>query len=142
MSTNYYWRFDECNCCERYNKLHIGKYSNGWEFMFQGYRPDSFGKGKELVSWQDWKNALKKDGIIVDEYGTRITLSEFIEMVEVHAKPGAHQSDGKGGSRVLMNHLDYILSEPLYKDSWPHMRDPKENWKDAQGYSFGISNFS
>lgn len=38
MGTNYYYRFNECEHCNRYDEAHVGKQSGGWSFLFHGYQ--------------------------------------------------------------------------------------------------------
>jgi len=35
MGTNYYLIYNECKCCNRHDKVHLGKSSYGWKFTFQ-----------------------------------------------------------------------------------------------------------
>lgn len=144
MGTNYYWRYDECHCCERYEEKHIGKRSGGWEFNFRGYRADSSdpdNASENIVSWADWKARLTRSGGIVDEYGHRIPLAEFIELVEKEAAPGATRLTS-AGPQLLLNHIDEVLRNPQYEVSWPSYRDPRQHWKDADGYAFSAGEFS
>lgn len=142
MGTNYTWRHAECRCCERYEELHIGKSSGGWEFMFRGHRELEGDPTQNIESWADWKQRIRSEGRVIDEYGTPMPTEEFIQMVEKHLSPGKTFS-GPGGKPVkLLNHIDTILADPKYEYLWPRMRDPKENWKDAEGFSFGIGEFS
>lgn len=77
MSANYYVRYDKCECCGRYDKLHIGKQSVGWTFLFRSYRE------LELHSAGQWRELLNKKGSsILDEYGVTITPEDFFAKVE------------------------------------------------------------
>ena len=77
MGTNYYATSEECPCCRRkVDMLHIGKSSAGWAFTL---RIDT---DLEIYSWTAWKKHLK-GRIIVDEYGTRITMKRLREIVEL-----------------------------------------------------------
>jgi hypothetical protein len=140
MSTNYYWRFNGCHCCERYDEVHIGKSSGGWEFCFRGYRSSSTSTEKDTVSWDDWKTRFSmEEGTIFDEYGSPVPLADFIELVEQHTAPGATWG---GSGRPLLNHIDEILADRKYESSWPDYRNPARHWKDNRGYSFSIGEFS
>lgn len=78
MGTNYFARIETCNCCGRYDESHIGKYSYGWEFLFQG---------QELCSWKEWKKFLKDDKIkIFDEYGKEHSISDLEELIKSNKK--------------------------------------------------------
>ena len=35
MGTNYYTKINNCDKCGRYDKIHLGKSSAGWQFYFQ-----------------------------------------------------------------------------------------------------------
>ena len=35
MSTNYYLKYNICKCCNRCDSKHIGKFSFGWDFVFE-----------------------------------------------------------------------------------------------------------
>jgi hypothetical protein len=139
MSTNYYWRFNGCNCCERYDELHIGKSSGGWEFMFRGYRSSPANPKEDILSWDDWKTRLLADGTVVDEYGAAIPTQDFITLVEQDTAPGATWG---GTGRALLNHIDAILANSLYESSWPDYRNPNSHWKDSRGYAFSAGEFS
>jgi len=75
MGTNYYTKINECEHCNRYNEIHLGKSSAGWQFSFQ-YNGGRFYKNvKEMKEWL-------KDKKIEDEYGSTITHKDFWEMVK------------------------------------------------------------
>lgn len=77
MGTNYYTVEDDpCPCCERpFERLHIGKSSAGWAFLFAPY-PDL-----GLTSKQAWMVYLETRGIR-DEYGSEIPLEELKEVID------------------------------------------------------------
>lgn len=69
MSTNFY--FIE----ENGERLHIGKRSGGWKFLFAGH--------KETGSFVEWLLYLNSHrGLIQDEYGKLHTLEDFLHVVE------------------------------------------------------------
>ncbi|TNC14946.1 hypothetical protein FF100_05060 [Methylobacterium terricola] len=110
MGTNYYVDFKPpCPCCgEGGEKLHIGKSSGGWEFLFAPYPEHG------LTSFAAWKDYLK-DRTILNEYGDTITLADLINIVEAK----------KGG----------WTSRTAPASSWgPSPRDCE--WSDAEGYRF------
>lgn len=156
MSTNYYWNSHGSTLTKGtpYEvNLHIGKSAGGWSFMFQAHEvkvykaqpyvvtdgitiklPDSL--EISIRSWSDWKNFLKKNGgVIQDEYGTKLTFAEFVEMVETHLHPkGAWGKD----AHPLKNHYDEGLS-----GQWSStFQDSSKYWKDEEGYSFSLPAFS
>lgn len=76
MGTNYYVTSEECPCCrKKADQLHIGKSSGGWVFTLR-LHPDL-----GIYSWSAWKKHLK-GRIIVDEYGSRISMKRLREIVE------------------------------------------------------------
>lgn len=68
MGTNFYARYNACDCCGRYDSLHIGK-------NFKAVRvyllddPDQI----KIESFQDWRAFLSQPGVTVwNEYGRLI----------------------------------------------------------------------
>jgi len=112
MGTNYCLRYDLCNCCNRYNEIHIGKNSYGWKFVFQ------VDEENELVTYDRWADFLKleveRGSKIVDEYNKEISLKDFIGIVE------DKQKDIKN-----KDHGDYT-----------------DNYIDVRGYNFCEGEFS
>jgi len=80
MGTNYYLRKNICPCCSRYDEIHIGKSSAGWSFSFHGFRKEN-DEGLIIISYKDWLKELQ-NGEIYDEYGRKVTLEEFMKLVE------------------------------------------------------------
>lgn len=78
MGTNYYFRHNCCEYCERYDELHIGKSSLGWTFSFRGH------KELGINSWKDWQEFIENnEGDIFDEYGSPASLESLRNLVEV-----------------------------------------------------------
>jgi len=77
MATNYYVVYNLCKCCERYDKLHLGKDCYGWKFTFNGTENETF---------KDWIKFIKSEnGIIISESGGTkpvMTLKQFQELVK------------------------------------------------------------
>ncbi len=69
---NYYHRKNICECCERYDEVHIGKASVGWQFSFHGT--------DEIRDNLDWVDQLQT-GQIFDEYGNELSSDEFLKLV-------------------------------------------------------------
>lgn len=154
MSTNYYWKPRENDAHSAFGSIHIGKHAGGWSFMFKGYRFSQdapfiadLGQGLSIevdvihltmlaTSWDEWKCLLQRGGAIEDEYGRTVLFDEFVELVEVHAAPGA-----KSGDKPLSNHVTMLRTDPRYKGN-PEFFDEEKYWLDAKGYSFGIGEFS
>jgi hypothetical protein len=145
MGTNYYWRENECECCNRYDNFHIGKSSYGWEFNFKGYNEqyymnDDYVYSKyqlDLTSWKKYKEFLI-DKTIYDEYGKLVPYDEFVTMIETYKSPGYVRDDG----HINTNHIDYILSESRYYDVREEYNNPEFHWKDDLGYAFTVKYFS
>ena len=83
MSTNYYLRYNICECCNRFDEIHIGKSSYKWRFLFRGY--DDF--SPVLQTYDQWfefiGDQLYRDTAeIVNEYGKIVQFGDFVEMVE------------------------------------------------------------
>lgn len=81
--------------------LHIGKSSMGWAFLFQSTEVMFANKIRPLRSTQDWwgllTGAIAAGCFIQDEYGARVTLRDFWEMVElkrVGRAQGIYQDEG------------------------------------------------
>ena len=92
MGTNYYHHTVPltpvvCTCCGRPlrceacepdgGRLHIGKSSAGWQFLFQAT--------DTIRSFADWCARLETGGTIVDQYGKEHALADFIAMVNFKA---------------------------------------------------------
>lgn len=118
MGTNYYVTTRPCNHCARYDqKLHIGKSSFGWSFMFRGY------KALDLVCWQQWKHYLQ-DKHIRDEYGREMIYDIFVEMIETYKHPD------------FVNPITQTQNQTALRLNSEH------DWTDEQGYSFTSQEFS
>jgi hypothetical protein len=103
------------------DQIHIGKKSSGWQFCFQGLT----GSPPIIKSWKEWQEELKRsksDKPVIDEYGKRFSIKDFIKIVLL-------SKDEK------YNHYDRCLKD--YTDF-----DTKNNWKDEEGWSFISSDFS
>jgi len=84
MSTNYYLKYNICECCNRFDKIHIGKSSAGWQFVFRGHGEDFMPVLQTYDQWMDFiENQLYEETAkIVNEYGKEIEYQEFINMVK------------------------------------------------------------
>lgn len=114
MGTNFYTRENECEKCGRYDELHLGKSSGGWQFSFQ-YNGGRFYKNvPEMKKWLKGKT-------IKDEYGREVTQEEFWSMVEEKQKP------------------EYENHAAMMRKEYPSHRDTEHV---IDGYSFSDTEFS
>lgn len=74
MDRLYYHVTNKCHCCNRYDQTLIGGESHAWKFSF--HATDT------IRSFADWKQALEKDGYVIDEDGTYYSATQFIAIVE------------------------------------------------------------
>ena len=119
MGTNYYYRYNKCPCCDRYDELHIGKKSSGWQFSF--YSPIDTDFHIEIRSYENWRNFMNcYEGYIYDEYGQIHTIGKFDDMVMLSL----------GESR---NQFDYM------KENGYNL---EREWKDDLGFAFCSGEFS
>lgn len=104
MGTNYYTAPEPaCKCCGHApERLHIGKSSAGWSFLFAPC-PEL-----KLTSWRAWKAYLEGREII-DEYGEGHTLEDFSALVEakVNGRGSAEDTTDPDGYRFSTS-CDFI----------------------------------
>ena len=84
MGTNYDIRFHICSKCDRYNEIHLGKSSAGWVFAL------NLNGKRHYSNWVGMKQFLKQEemngGQIYDEYGGKMKVKDFIDLVESKQK--------------------------------------------------------
>lgn len=82
MGTNYKALIDPCGECGRpRDRLHIGKSSMGWAFLFRAYRKpyDDYA----ISSVKQWKEFLSQENVTIeDEYSRPLTQKEFWALVK------------------------------------------------------------
>lgn len=138
---------------ELFATLPIGRFEDGWSFMFRGYRIErgmrtfqdenglviwlTHARELRLHSWEDWKAALGRGGSIVGGSMKEITLPDFRELVEVRAAPEAR--NGSSGPTVRSRYDEMIAAAP---DEAARERIRDTCWKDDAGYSFSWGWFS
>lgn len=105
MSTNFYL-FEHTG-----NRLHIGKSSAGWQFLFNVGNPDS---NDPLDTFDGWKHyitiAIMRGGWIEDEYGREIEplkLQELILEKQLTGKNGWSAPDEVVGPWAAKRRKDY-----------------------------------
>lgn len=116
MGTNYYFRYNICDCCDRYDQLHIGKSSYGWKFLFHAVDeyidPRTLDPKEALLdnddtrivisSFQHWKKFIEKfvsefkTAKIYDEYNCDIEPDEFFKMLN-NKQGKSHYTETKSG---------------------------------------------
>lgn len=87
MGTNYYVEFDRQEGIDfdgkfqvRYRRVHLGKQSLGWKFLFHNAEVDGV-KLNSYWQWYDWIRMEDKGRHIWDEYNRPITHEEFFKSV-------------------------------------------------------------
>lgn len=66
MGTNYYAHVNTCECCGRFDQLHIGRSRH----ILRAYAADEMPDGTAITSWADWCKWIAASGArIVSEYG-------------------------------------------------------------------------
>jgi hypothetical protein len=123
MGTNFYHHVNHCECCGRFDILHICKSMT----LFQGYQPDPGipnDPTPTLLSWQDWKTALRAGGEIWDEYGNPHEVERFIGDVE------------STDPALRRRHFDWMVR---YSRTY---NIENEDWHDADGFSFTAGEFT
>jgi hypothetical protein len=131
MGTNYYVANNYCDCCKRYDEMHIGKSSGGWAFSFRGYKYPAAAEYADIDSWKKWKEFLK-DKKIVDEYGDTIDYVDFVNLIETVKSPTFVNDMG----RKNKTHNEEGRKE------FPRWFDSSYDWDDEYGYSFSSREFS
>ena len=114
MGTNYYTRENECNHCGRFDEIHLGKSSMGWQFSFQYNGGQYYKNVEEMKEWTKGKT-------IKNEYGELVKYDNFWQMV------AEKQNDRNS------NHAKYCLKEYPGSESHEYVID---------GYSFSDCEFS
>lgn len=90
MSINYYYRYNICKKCGRYDELHLGQNAGGWKFLFRAHsmHPESY-KDLALLNWEDWSIFMASNkGKIYNEYGQHVKLDGFLQTVTNSMKKG------------------------------------------------------
>ena len=127
MGTNYYAIHETCTSCGRCDRTHICKSL----ISFQGHfiwnnrgEPEPW-----LTSWADWKDYLTNGPVehVVDEYGDKETVDDFIQMVEATSRDARRRQ------------YDWMVAhEPARCGRVAEGCD----WLDADGFSFYGGGFS
>ena len=74
MGTNYYLHTDFCPCCGKpKEKIHLGKSSCGWKFLFH--------KSKNIYNYESFLEFSKK-GVIYNEYDDTCSFADLLELIK------------------------------------------------------------
>lgn len=125
MGTNYYFDYNICDCCGRYDTLHVGK--NGT--MLRAHMTDPYGDDPptpvgEIRGWADWKQLFARvDGVARDEYGDPISIESLIGRFEA--------------TTPAQRRRQYDALVEL-----PYTFDVRYDWLDADGFSVSAREFS
>lgn len=110
MGTNYYLRYNICDCCNRYDELHIGKSSGGWQFLFHSVDEYIFPKTLDpksalldqeethvvISSFQHWKKFIQQYVVeyqtakIYDEYDLEVSATQFFSLIDSKTEQLSH----------------------------------------------------
>jgi len=113
MGTNYYFRYNICGCCNRYDEIHIGKSSGGWQFLFHAVDevislktidPKSALLNQDesnlrIRSYSQWRSLIDqyvsqyKTASIRDEYGGEISPEDFYTLIDLKKNDKSHFED-------------------------------------------------
>lgn len=117
MGTNYYYRTNVCQHCDRSDMRHVGLVSAGWTFQFRAYRIET-GADQDIVKVADWARLFKTvPGVLVTEYGTVIEHPlQFLAELE---HPTEYQK--KVENQRIGRHLSI---------------DSNREWRDDEGFYF------
>lgn len=130
MGTNYYYENEKCHACGHCpEKVHIGKKSKGWKFLFRGY------VDKEIFCYDDWIHLLNSSSlVVVDEYGNYHSLDAFIEIIALVSGDISHFNVH---NQVPMNSAEKkYLHEKVYLEEID-----STHWKDDDGFDFSRTEF-
>ena len=103
MGTNFEVRINNCEHCQRYDEIHLGKSSYGWKFCFQLNGKKYYKNIEELKEWL-------KDKEIYNEYENPISYDKFWEIVEMRQKLKKSQDDDYVINIDGYDFLDYEFS--------------------------------
>jgi hypothetical protein len=124
MGMNYYYHTDICEHCKRSVEVHVGKSANGWSFSFRSYRDGAIG-GLQVESLADWEKLFKTTpGILVDE--EQRVIENPLQFLAELERPSVEQQESEDSPGRLGGHI----------------RDPRCEWRDPEGFHFYDGVFS
>lgn len=100
MSTNYFWRYNHCAGCGRYDEAHVGSTMRAWqgyahelldpEHPDWGYRHES-PFGFPIASLADWRRVFTETaGELWDEYGRKVDVDPVAWLDSATPNPDHH----------------------------------------------------
>ena len=75
MGTNYHIKENDCRKCGRFDEIHLGKNSWGWQFGFQYNGGQYYKNVEEMKAWLKGKQ-------IWNEYDEKVSYEDFWKMVK------------------------------------------------------------
>ncbi len=75
MGTNYYAKYEKCEHCNRYNRIHLGKSSMSWKFGFQS-NVELYNNFEEFCEF-----IRRKDVEIWDDYENKKSAQYLIDLI-------------------------------------------------------------
>src|SRR5574343_829049 len=111
MGTNYSIRKNMCSHCQRAEEeVHLGKSSCGWIFHFQ------YNSGKyyqDIEEMREWT----KDKDIFNEYGEKVSYTEFWNMVEEAQNKENEKYTKENGVDVYGEKYGFYIGKYLFTDN-------------------------
>lgn len=105
MGTNYYAKYNKCECCNRYDKLHLGKSSMGWKFMFKS-NTEKYNNFKEFC-----KFIRRKDVEVWDDYGNKKSAKHLIDLIMSKQDGKSQYGVGWDEDLLIIEGYDFISRE-------------------------------
>jgi hypothetical protein len=142
VGTNFFYRTNICDHCDRYQDIHVGKRSAGWSLAFRGYPHELFDAshpdwgydpespfGFPVVSRTDWRKAFTDTpGELWDEYGRRVDEQPVVWLDQCIPPDQAQ-----------IRKEAEMTSVPWWVDGYsPGAR----SWRDVEGFRFDVGEFS
>lgn len=130
MGTNYYIRYNICECCDRHDELHLGVSSYGWSFTFQAINqrlsfketdPKAALLGENetrfiIVAYRNWKEFITryvinyKTAKIYDEYEDEVSPKQLYDLIESKKNGKSHYKEAQDKYSFLDNEGNSFIS--------------------------------
>lgn len=110
MGTNYYIKSNHCEKCDRFNRLHIGKSSSGWKFLFKSHVKNE--NTPELMSLNQWIEFLTDpDNEILDEYNENVNFKDFLKIIVGNSDWNTRSHTESADDRIYLDPEGFEFSE-------------------------------